>query len=119
MYHLESNKMPGEKSWWGIHLDALCVFEHFLEIPHFKTVVAWSLTAHRINQPSKIVRHSGYWRSKDEVYGTPILCKNIHQLYADTGCCLEDLPRAIADKKRESKVSVMSSFFDDDDDDDP
>ena len=45
----------------------------------------------------------------------------IHQLYADTGCCLEDLPRAVANRKkikreRESNESVLSARFDDDDD---
>ena len=55
---------------------------------------------------------------------TPVLTDQakiyIHQLLANTGCCQEDLLRAMADRygwKRDSKESVMWVRLDDDDDD--
>ena len=42
----------------------------------------------------------------------------IQLLCADIGCYLEDLPRAIADSKRESKESMLLAHLHEDDDDD-
>ena len=43
----------------------------------------------------------------------------MHQLNADTGCCLDDLQRALADREglqdRKSKEYVLSVRLDDDD----
>ena len=54
---------------------------------------------------------------------TPVLAnkqKLIHQLCADTGCCLEDLPSVMADRDTrqdiKSKESVLSACYDDDND---
>ena len=38
----------------------------------------------------------------------------IHQLYADTGCCLEDLLRAMADRDR-WQDRIKKNYHDDDD----
>ena len=74
--------------------------------------------------------HAGHhWRSKEKLksdilwwipthgltgVGWPAKTYN-HQFCADTGCCSEDLPRAMADDERQSRKSVISVHFDDDD----
>ena len=79
-------------------------------------------------------RHAGYcWRSRDELIRDVLLWIPTHgrakagrpartyiqQLCEDTGCCPEDLPRAMNDREsgeRGSGISVLPARYDDDDD---
>ena len=81
-------------------------------------------------------RHAGHcWRSRDELISNVLLWTPTHgrakagrpartyiqQLCEDTGCCPEDLPRAMNDRRsgeRGSGISVLPARHDDDDDDD-
>ena len=81
-------------------------------------------------------RHAGHcWRSSDELIRDVLLWTPTHgcgkagrpartyiqQLCEDTGCCPEDLPRAMNDReewRRGSGISVLPARYDDDDDDD-
>ena len=82
-------------------------------------------------------RHAGHcWRSRGELIRDVLLwtptygCAKagrpartyIQQLCEDTGCCPENLPRAMNDseewRERESGLSVLPARYDDDDDDD-
>ena len=81
-------------------------------------------------------RHAGHcWRSRDELIRDVLLWTPTHgrakagwsartyiqQLCKDTGCCPEDLPRAMNDweewREREPGISVLPARLDDDDDD--
>ena len=81
-------------------------------------------------------RHAGHcWRSRDELIRDVLLWIPTHgrakagrpartyiqQLCEDTGCCPEDLPRAMNDRgrsgERGSGISVLPARYDDDDDD--
>ena len=79
-------------------------------------------------------RHAGHcWRSRDELIRDVLLWIPTHgrakagrpaqtyiqQLCEDTGCCPEDLPRAMNDRRsgeRGSGISVLPARYDDDDD---
>ena len=80
-------------------------------------------------------RHAGHcWRSRDELIRDVLLWIPTHgrakagrpartyiqQLCEDTGCCPEDLPRAMNDREewreRGSGISVLPARYDDDDD---
>ena len=81
-------------------------------------------------------RHAGHcWRSRDELISDVLLWSPTHgrakagrpartyiqQLCEDTGCCPEDLPEAMNNRKsgeRGSGISVLPARHDDDDDDD-
>ena len=81
-------------------------------------------------------RHAGHcWRSRDELIRDVLLWIPTHgrakagrpartyiqQLCEDTGCCPEDLPRAMNDReewRERVRISVLPSRYDDDDDDD-
>ena len=82
-------------------------------------------------------RHAVHcWRSRDELVSDVLLWIPSHgraktgcppriyiqQLFADTGCSPEDLPKAMDDREewweRGSEISVLISRHDDDDDDD-
>ena len=82
-------------------------------------------------------RHAGHcWRSRDELIRDVLLWTPTHgrakarrlartyiqQLCEDTGCCPEDLPRAMNNREewreRGSGISVLPARHDDDDDDD-
>ena len=75
-------------------------------------------------------RHAGHcWRSRDELIRDVLLWTPTHgrakagptartyiqQLCEDTGCCPEDLPRAMNDRERGSGISVLPLRHDDDD----
>ena len=80
-------------------------------------------------------RHAGHcWRSRDELIRDVLLWIPTHgrakagrpartyiqQLCEDTGCCPEDLPRAMNDReewRERSGISVLPVRYDDDDDD--
>ena len=78
-------------------------------------------------------RHAGHcWRSRDELIRDVLLWILTHgrakagrpartyiqQLCEDTGCCPEDLPRAMNDREewRGSGISALPARYDDDDD---
>ena len=95
-----------------------------------KTALVQPLTSRHTNYLRR-ARHAGCCWSKQKLiidillwtprHGLTSICqlaKNyIHQLCADTGCHLEDLSRAIADRdldKREPRKSVLSADLDGD-----
>ena len=78
-------------------------------------------------------RHAGHcWRSRDELIRDVLLWTPTHgrakagrpartyiqQLCEDTGCCPEDLPRAMNDREEWREISVLPARYDDDADDD-
>ena len=86
-----------------------------------------------ISQTLQVIRskHSGqFWWSEGKLMSNVlwinqcwIISKNLHtSALGETGCYLEDLPRAIDDsdgeRERELKESLLSICLDDDDDDD-
>ena len=86
------------------HKDALCYFEQILEAALCKTAATELLTSHLTNHPEHC------WRSEEEHKNDDLqrtlshghtsvswLSKTyIHQIRADTGCCLENLARVMA-----------------------
>ena len=106
LHHLDFYEALGGEVWWKVHKEAVSCSEHIIEAPH-KTSAVWPLTYHHINHPS-LSRHAATCLKSR---GEPIieilmlslthghhrvdrLAKiHIHQLCADTGCRLEDLPR--------------------------
>ena len=100
-----------EKATWEQYKNATRYYEQILEAACHETTVVWPLTSHLKNHPSR--RHVGQcWSSKDKLIKDILLWTLIHglvrvswprrihlrQLCADTGCSLEDLPRARDDR---------------------
>ena len=110
--------MLGGKARWEPHKNADCCFKKILEAAPCKTAVAQPIISHLISHPSKMSKTC--WKSKDEFISNIFLWTSthghtsvgwhakiyIHQLCADIGCSLEDLPVGM-DDKRESKESML------------
>ena len=108
---MDTNKMHGEKARWELHKNATGHFEQILGATPNKTAVAWPPTFCLTNHPSnKICRVLG-GGSEDKLISDVSLWTPthghtsvgqpaktyIHQLSADTGCSLEDIPGAVDD----------------------
>ena len=93
----------------GNNTTMFCCFEKILKAATDKTGVIKPLASHLINQPRR-TRHSVLCKwIRDELMSDVLswasthghasvgwsVMSYIHQLCADTGCCLEDLPGAI------------------------
>ena len=90
----------------------MCCFEQILGAVPYKTAVVWQFTSHLTNNPSKMTKiymlgTAGEVRINNILLKTSThrytnvgqLAKtDIHQLCANTDCCLEDLPRAMCDR---------------------
>ena len=99
--------MHGEKARWELHKNAVCWFEQILEAAPHKTAAARPRISNLRIHPSKTNKT---WRtllekqgqthtSMDSFTRTNLPARNnLHQLCADTGCSLEDLPRTIYDR---------------------
>ena len=113
-------KLKG-KARLELHKDATCCFKQ-----RPTKIAAWLLTSNHTNKTNS-------WESKDEIIINICLRTHIHKhttvnqpakiyinkLYADTGCCLEDLPRVISigtAGKKDSRKSMLSTCFDDNND---
>ena len=58
MYHIDTNKMHGEKARWELQKKATCCFELIQEATPHKTAVALPLTSYHKNHPSKTKKTS-------------------------------------------------------------
>ena len=106
----QTNQMPAKKARWELHKKTACCSE---QIP--EAAVIQPLTFHLIN-------HSGYcWELRVEHISDVFLRTpthghtndsqpvDIHQLWADTGCCLKDLQRAVINRNEgQEKESQMN-----------
>ena len=118
VHHTDAIKTQREKTRWELH-NPSCCSEQNLEAALHKIVVIWPHASHLTNSPNN-TRHAGHcWRGRDELISdvflwTPthgLLAKTyIHQLCADTGCSLEDLPEAMDDRNgwQERKLLVIN-----------
>ena len=113
MHHFDSTEMIGEKARWALHKYAECRFDKILKatLPPKKTAAVEPPTSHLANHPSQTSKHAGHcWWSKDELLydvlqWTPthghtsvdrLVKTYICQLWANTRCSLENLPREMA-----------------------
>ena len=111
MHYMDANKTAGEETRRQLHKDATCNLKQVLAARH-------QLYGHLppITKTIQVrrTRHAGHcWRSGDELISdvllwTPTHCRAkagrpartyIQQLCEDTGCCPEDLPRAMNDRE--------------------
>ena len=109
MHHMDSNKTHRQKVRLELHKNVTCCYEQILEATLHKIAAVRPLTSHHTKHPGK--KSKTYWRSKDKVKSdvlpwTPthrntswLISKNL-QLCMDTGCCLDDLPRVMANRDR-------------------
>ena len=127
--HILNLNNAWKKAIWELCKVATLCFEQILEAAAFETASVQSL----ISQTMQIrwARHGGLcWRSKDEPISEILLWtlthehtsvgqlwkSCIHQLCADTGYCLENLPRVMANRDgwwEKFKESVLSTHLDD------
>ena len=96
----------------------MCSFERILEATPYKTAAVEPLTSNHTRHPSKKKnlkkKKKGMLEKKRQTYkrvllwtlihghtSVQLLAKiHIHQLGVDTGCCLEDLPKAMSNGDR-------------------
>ena len=107
MHYMDANKTAGEETRWQLHKNAACNPEQVLAATPHKTPTVRPPAPYHEN-------YSGHcWRSRDELIRDVLLwipthgCAKagrpartyIQQLCEDTGCCPEDLPRAMNDRE--------------------
>ena len=105
---MDANKTTGEEARWQLHKNAACNPEQVLAATPHKTPTVRPPTPYHENY------HAGHcWRSRDELIRDVLLWIPTHgrakagrpartyiqQLCEDTGCCPEDLPRAMNDRE--------------------
>ena len=97
---MDANKTAGEEARWQLHKNAACNPEQVLAATPHKTPTVRPLAPY-------------CWRSRDELIRDVLLWIPTHgrakagrpartylqQLCEDTGCCPEDLPRAMNDRE--------------------
>ena len=112
---MDANKTAGEEARWQLHKNAACNPEQVLAQQH---PTRHQLYGHLppITKTIQVrrTRHAGHcWRSRDELIRDVLLWIPTHgrakagrpartyiqQLCEDTGCCPEDLPRAMNDRE--------------------
>ena len=96
-----------------LHKKATSYFEQIFEATPHETTPVRTLISHLKNMQVKLTRRAGLcWGSKDEVISDNLRWNSthgrtsvgrpastyLHQLCADTGCSLEDLPKAMDDR---------------------
>ena len=91
-----------------------CCLKQFLEVALYKTAVVRPPTSHCTNHQGKTSKICWALLEKDKLISDILLWipKHgytsvgqpakiyIHEICADTGCCLEDLPRVMVDRDR-------------------
>ena len=131
---MDANKTAGEETRWQLHKNAACNPEQVLAATPHKTPTVRPPAPITKTIQVRRTRHAGHcWRSRDELIRDVLLWIPTHgrakagrpprtyiqQLCEDTGCCPEDLPRAMNDREeceRGSGISVLPARYDDDDD---
>ena len=87
-----------------IHKDAACCSEQTREAAPYKTVAVQPLTSHLANHPRKasktywVLPEKQGWTQSDILLWTPTQGHTSVGQSTKTGCHLEDLPRAMADR---------------------
>ena len=114
MHYMDTNKTAGEETKWQLHKNAACNPEQVLAATPHKTPTDGHLPPIKKTIQVRRTRHAGHcWRSRDELIRDVLLWIPIHgrakagrpartyiqQLCEDTGCCPEDLPRAMNDRE--------------------
>ena len=139
---MDANKTAGEEARRQLHKNAASNLEQVLAATPHKTPLYGHLPPIMKTIQVRRTRHAGHcWRSRDELISDVLLWTPTHgrakagrpartyiqQLCEDTGCCPEDLPRAMNDREewRETvkgclcyQHNMMMMICDDDDDDD-
>ena len=115
MHYMDANKTAGEETRWQLHKNAACNPQQVLaaNIPQGHQLYGHLPPITKSNQVRR-TRHAGHcWRSRDELIRDVLLWIPTHgrakagrpartyiqQLCEDTGCCPEDLPRAMNDRE--------------------
>ena len=115
---MDSNKTAREEARRQLHKNAACNLEQVLAATPHKTPTRHQLYGHLppITKTIQVrrTRHAGHcWRSRDKLIRDVLLWTPTHgrakagrpartyiqQLCEDTGCCPEDLPRAMNDRE--------------------
>ena len=113
LHYMDANKTAGEEARRQLHKNATCNLKVLAATPH-KTPTVWPPTPITKTIQVRRARHAGHcWRSGDELISDVLLWTPTHgrakagrpartyiqQLCEDTGCCPEDLPRAMNDRE--------------------
>ena len=113
---MDANKTTGEEARWQLHKNVACNPEQVLAATPHKTPTVRPPAPYPITKTIQVrrTRHAGHcWRSRDELIRDVLLWIPTHgrvkagrpartyiqQLCEDTGCCPEDLPRAMNDRE--------------------
>ena len=115
MHYMDANKTAGEETRRQLHKNAACNPEQVLAAtPHKTPTVRPPAPLSTKTIQVRRTRHAGHcWRSRDELIRDVLLWIPTHgrakagrparmyiqQLCEDTGCCPEDLPRAMNDRE--------------------
>ena len=115
MHNMDSNKTAGEEARRQLHKNAASNLEQFLAATPHKTPTVRPPASITKTIQVRRTRHAGHcWRSRDELISDVLLWTPTHgranagrpartyiqQLCEDTGCCPEDLPRAMNDREK-------------------
>ena len=111
---MDANKTAGEETRWQLHKNAACNPEQVLAATPTRHQLYGHLPPITKTIQVRRTRHAGHcWRSRDELIRDVLLWIPTHgrakagrpartyiqQLCEDTGCCPEDLPRAMNDRE--------------------
>ena len=112
MHHVDADRTYREKTWRQLHKNAASNIEQALETAPYKTATVQPPVTKTIK--IRRTRHAGHcWRSRVELIsdilqwtpsqgrakaGRPVRTY-IQQLWADTGCSPEELPKAMDDRE--------------------
>ena len=111
---MDANKTAGEEARRQLHKNAACNLEQVLAATTHKTPTVGYLPPFTKTIQVRRTRHAEHgWRSRDELIRDVLLWTPTHgrakagrpartyiqQLCEDTGCCPEDLPRAMNDRE--------------------
>ena len=111
---MDANKTAGEETRWQLHKNAACNPQQVLAATPHKTPTVRPPAPFTKTIQVRRTRHAGHcWRSRDELIRDVLLWIPTHgrakagrpartyiqQLCEDTGCCPEDLPRAMNDRE--------------------
>ena len=111
---MDANKTTGEEARWQLHKNAACNPEQVLAATPTRHQLYGHLPPITKTIQVRRTRHAGHcWRSRDELIRDVLLWIPTHgrakagrpartyiqQLCEDTGCCPEDLPRAMNDRE--------------------
>ena len=110
---MDTNKTAGEEARRQLHKNAACNLEQVLAATPTRHQLYGHLPPITKTIQVRRTRHAGHcWRSRDELIRDVLLWTPTHgrakagrpartyiqQLCEDTGCCPEDLPRAMNDR---------------------